>query len=417
MRGVLLLLFAFSYCVALSPLSSVFGSKVDLVPLSDDDRIAGGYVGRHRMVARVDLHAGDVIARLEPGLHLLRSGKTEGRTSVQQLMWELVVGDANKGVMEEMALISPPLLWEAHEKELLKGTQLWQTLGATEDALKDKYGGLESSFSQWKTAYAVVRALQMTDVDAVSTLMLVPWISLFSFSNPPNAHFHQRNDSSIEIVMSKAVASGQVVVLNDDIPGAEPRDNFYLFETFGILLSKRRITYAVSVALDRQDPMYGNKRELFDKYFPTKRASHEFFLDGEAVPKELVFALRVFHADVQDFHDMSWAMDRPVSARSERSTWETLGMLCADKLRSFPSTLEEDRQILDSRAQLSRNSRNAILWRRAEKRILRKTLRLAEEQAKRLHNNWLIRDTDPVRVKKDATDGSSSLETIRHGEL
>jgi hypothetical protein len=118
-----------------------------------------------------------------------------------------------------------------------------------------------------------------------------------SYGAPGTAHLHQNNDSSIDIVLSAPVATGQKIHLNDDIAGNNV-DNYRLLEIFGMLLSKRSFTYAVSVSLDKNDPMYGNKREMFDKYFRKQRVSpvQTFSLDGKQVPRELLFALRVYNA-------------------------------------------------------------------------------------------------------------------------
>jgi hypothetical protein len=64
--------------------------------------------------------------------------------------------------------------------------------------------------------------------------------------------------------------------------------------------------------------------------------------------------------------------------------------------------MEEDRELLRVRkSNMSRNAKNAILWRRAEKRILHRTLAIVEERAKRLHSQWMVRDADPLQMKGD----------------
>lgn len=103
--------------------------------------------------------------------------------------------------------------------------------------------------------------------------------------------------------------------------------------------------------------------------------------------------------------------DAPISHRNELASYETLGSLCVQKLRNFPTTLEQDGDLLRTRkAQLSRNAKNAVLWRRAEKRILTETLALVESKAKQLHGKWMVRDTDPLVMR-----GENHFET--QGEL
>lgn len=94
------------------------------------------------------------------------------------------------------------------------------------------------------------------------------------------------------------------------------------------------------------------------------------------------------------------------------TAWETLGSLCAQKLANYPTTLEEDKELLRvRREQLTRNAKNAILFRRAEKRILKQTLALVERETRKLDDKWMMRDADPLRLKSD-----NIFETVPEGE-
>ncbi len=53
------------------------------------------------------------------------------------------------------------------------------------------------------------------------------------------------------------------------------------------------------------------------------------------------------------------------------------------------------------RDHMSRNAKNAILFRRAEKRILRDTVALVDREVHKLQRAWMTRDADPLRRKGD----------------
>lgn len=110
------------------------------------------------------------------------------------------------------------------------------------------------------------------------------------------AHFHELNET-IDIVLSQAVSKGEEIVLNDDIEG-KTVDNNKLFDLYGIMVPKTRdaISFQLSVGLTEDDQMYGNKREMWKRYFKNAFAAQDFFLrmkkNESILPKGLVFAMR-----------------------------------------------------------------------------------------------------------------------------
>ncbi len=349
-----------SVCGASSPLSVALNDEfVNLKYLnSDTDRVAGGYVGRHRLVAVCDLDPATVVATLPRSLLLRPRNATDAMpflesrrlSEVQLLMFALLNRRGVKNnfdwLFDETGMtrpdmhcllhlhvslshspsrsiynlfvclffaegLTPPLLWTRDDVMELRETQLWTPLRDALTVLKEKHSLIvkallaelpalidkaDFSFARWKRAYCLVRALQVVDVDDEGGLTLVPSIALFSFGGPGNAHLHLRNDSVFEIVLSAAVRTGDEIVLNDDLDGHPPAENQRLLDVYGMLLGKRKFTYSVSVALDNKDPMYGNKRELFERYFGDRSPVQYFAINGTSVPRELLFALRVYNA-------------------------------------------------------------------------------------------------------------------------
>jgi histone-lysine N-methyltransferase SETD3 len=77
----------------------------------------------------------------------------------------------------------------------------------------------------------------------------------------------------------------------------------------------------------------------------------------------------------------------PVSLANETRSLLALAAACTEALRRFPTSMEEDEALLQDQA-LTRNSRNSILMRRGEKRVLRYFLELAEVAVPWLRRPW-----------------------------
>jgi hypothetical protein len=77
----------------------------------------------------------------------------------------------------------------------------------------------------------------------------------------------------------------------------------------------------------------------------------------------------------------------PRSLANEAQSLLALAAACAEALRRFPTSLEEDEALLRSHW-LSRNARNAILMRRGEKRVLHYFRDLAAATVPWLHRPW-----------------------------
>jgi histone-lysine N-methyltransferase SETD3 len=64
----------------------------------------------------------------------------------------------------------------------------------------------------------------------------------------------------------------------------------------------------------------------------------------------------------------------PLSIKNEKRCLLKLQAMCAEGLLAYPTTMEEDKEILDNRKDLTFNHRNCLLYRYGEKKILSKLL-------------------------------------------
>jgi hypothetical protein len=79
--------------------------------------------------------------------------------------------------------------------------------------------------------------------------------------------------------------------------------------------------------------------------------------------------------------------------------------MCVERLKKFSTLIEEDKSLLE-RGGFSRNTKNCILYRRSEKRVLLQTLEFVKSDLRKLR--WDERETDFLRPTKD--DGT--FETV-----
>jgi hypothetical protein len=411
--------FALALVASAGTLHDVLASS--LVPgvllerMSEEEQLRSGAVSPFRLLATQDLSP-QRIAKI-PWSACFAAPKqaraVSQATPGQQLMLGLL--------MEPPAWISDvpissPLLWDPEREILsLQGTQVYTQIMEQQKFLQDSYAAVvkpvlatsphlaeKLTYLRWKWALAVVTALQYVPEKEP---LVVPWIALFSFGQRGTAHLHQTDTNELEIWLNATVKKGAVIVLNDDLAGAETT-NARIFFFYGLLLSKRPFGFAVSVGLDREDQMYGNKREAFDKYFGNggkASPTQDFVLNGDAVPPGLLFALRVMNCQVAEGHDLPRALlGEQISLQNEKRSWEQLGYLCLERLQKYPTTIEQDKVVLETQ-QMDRNEKNAVLFRRAEKRILLKTLAQVDAVNSELHKKIGMRETDVLRQKDDNT--------------
>ncbi len=390
-------------------------SGVALERMTEDEQLRSGAVSPLRMVATQDLSPQRIATVARSACFAAPEEVRAVRevTPGQRLMLGLLLDPP--AWLEEVP-INAPLLWDPErEVEGLRGTQVHAQILEQLQYLQESYAAVvrpllnasphlaeKLTFARWKWALAAVTALQFVPEKEP---LLVPWIALFAFGQRGNAHLHQTEANELEIWLNATVKQGETIVLNDDLAGAETT-NARIFFLYGLLLSKRPFGFTVSVALDRDDQMYGNKRELFDRRFGKGgKASprQDFVLNGEAVPPGLLFALRVLNCQVADGHDLPRALlGEQISLQNEKRSWEQLGYLCLERLQKYPTTIEQDKVLLETQP-LGRNEKNVVLLRRAEKRILLKTLAHVDAVSSELHKKLGMRETDVLRQKDDNT--------------
>mmetsp|Transcript_98448 Transcript_98448/g.180486 ORF Transcript_98448/g.180486 Transcript_98448/m.180486 type:complete len:149 (+) Transcript_98448:1309-1755(+) len=136
------------------------------------------------------------------------------------------------------------------------------------------------------------------------------------------------------------------------------------------------------------DPRYEEKASFLKMQgLPTKKT---FPLVIDRFTEELIQFMRVIHVgqDVRRELD-EFRYNELISIENEMSVFLALKKQCIEVLVSYPETLEEDQQLIDSArmfAALPRNARMAIKLRRNEKRILQRTIQVCDTRMEALRS-------------------------------
>jgi len=246
--------------------------------------------------------------------------------------------------------------------------------------------------SEWWWAYSIFRSRNWK---TPSGARISPILELFNYGQKPSIRVAINDDGTTDLIAEKAIETGQPIIINDGLISSRE-----LLEWYGFVLpgENKRDYYPVGVGLQEDDKLYGAKRHLFKQR--GIKDGQTFHLQRDLIPRDLVFALRVFHVSVYDYENADNALqDRVVSVQNEISVCNTLIDMCEETLDGLTHSLKRDKERLKS-PDLSNNERAAIIFRRSEKRILLSVLKLAKMQFADVEKLWDSRSFEIPTVRE-----------------
>jgi len=160
----------------------------------------------------------------------------------------------------------------------------------------------------------------------------------------------------------------------------------------------------VGLGLDRDDQLYGNKKKaLHDNNLSDGQT---YSITDHSIPKELIFALRIYHMNIYDADEVQKAFqDKPISSQNEKKVAQTLLDLCQHSIKGYATTAKRDKEILSELRQKEKindpklartNDRleKALIFRISEKKILHKTLQKVQAMMEEVKKGWNLRSLD-----------------------
>jgi protein-histidine N-methyltransferase len=290
-----------------------------------------------------------------------------------------------------------PLFYGSEEHALLKGCFALTLLTHQAQSLQDDYRRLCQSvpgyerFSPREFVWArlsVSSRLFSLKKGGFLGQTLVPLADMLNHRRPPDVLWETSEDGEFFVMKAhNAVAAGDEI---HDSYGAKSNDLLLLH--FGFLTENNEHDEAfLGLRLLDGDPLTATKQMLL--MLPSPTSGRPFKISRQYVHQNTRMAfsfLRVAAAAQEHIEDISnrvMSGERalgPVSVGNEENTLELLAAFCEARLSIFPTSLEQDEELLRE-ASLSPNARNCVLVRRAEKQLLQDYLEMTRVCLELLH--------------------------------
>lgn len=288
----------------------------------------------------------------------------------------------------------PLFRWSEEDMALLKGspciaaaaslrTKLASEFASAEDGIyssnRDKFPAEVFTLEAWEWAFAILfsRAIMLT---AEQRVALVPYADLLN---------HNPFCSTYIDVQEKQLTGKRFVMLYTDRPYARmdqvfvtygPKSNGDLLLLYGFITDRNPYdSVDLVVSLSEEDEIFERKKKYLEESGVNTTAI--FPLYSDRYPMEMIEFLRFCVAgeeelDNGDFGDF-------INESNETLVAKTLIEACKAALARYPQTREEDDKLIAERSMykmLSQKQRWAIRQRRAEKRILERTIANIEQE-------------------------------------
>lgn len=288
----------------------------------------------------------------------------------------------------------PLFRWSEEDVVLLKGSpcitaaqslraKLAAEFASAEDEIfssnRDKFPAGVFTLEAWEWAFAILfsRAIMLT---AEQRVALVPYADLLN---------HNPFCSTYIDVQEKQLTGKRFVSLYTDRPYAQmdqvfvtygPKSNGDLLLLYGFITDRNPYdSVDLVVSLSEEEELFKRKKEYLDESGVDTTAT--FPLYSDRYPMELIEFLRFCVAgeeelDNGDFGDFINEVNETLVAR-------TLIGACKAALARYPQTREDDDKLMADRSMyrmLGQKQRWAIRQRRAEKRILERTIANIEQE-------------------------------------
>lgn len=351
--------------------------------------------------AQKDIQEGDAIMKI-PANILIRNSKLKSSVfkdfewtpsfEFEPIMVYLLLEKANsKSVWKPYLDVLPvnfdfhPYFWSNEDLNELEGTGLVQVLQNNKAALQQTHEKLLENFVRpnsnifpeqlfsWDNyfwAYLTVStrswAVKFSDMDEADYVM-VPLADFLNHDPTAAVGGLSEDDQYFVINATRAYSKGEQVF---DKYG--PKNNFDLLLTYGFALEENADNYMqINFNLDAKNLVQGIVEPLLRAVDPGYRNIKIF---PNRVPVAL---LRLFRLNVMTFSEMEKVeqalQGKAVGLENELRAYRACIRALAGLLKQYPTTVEEDAALLE-RTDLSNNVRNAVVFRKGQKEIIRNAI-------------------------------------------
>eukprot|EP01119_Soliformovum_irregulare_P011847 TRINITY_DN3013_c0_g1_i1.p1 TRINITY_DN3013_c0_g1~~TRINITY_DN3013_c0_g1_i1.p1 ORF type:complete len:482 (+),score=159.95 TRINITY_DN3013_c0_g1_i1:54-1499(+) len=291
-----------------------------------------------------------------------------------------------------------PVFWSDAELAEIKGSRLYSSTIQTKNALADEYRRMFPRLTERFPEQFPADVFTLADYTWAHALYIsrnwykdvnkpiFPVTEVFNYRGEQNVKIIEE-DGRLTLVAMSDLKSGDVVIVRES-----QLTNRQLLEFFGFVLEKGGdTTIDVAVGLDPAEQLYNPKRLKLKERGISEDS--QFSLRTTEIPEDLLYALRIFHSTTYDWDDITNAdRNKPVSLQSEKLVAQSLIDTCQSAFSEYMTTAREDKNILAGNP--SHRLKQAVLLRRAEKKVLWKTLEIGKKVMKQVLAQWDMRTYD-----------------------
>ncbi|MET0401122.1 MAG: SET domain-containing histone-lysine N-methyltransferase [Cystobacter sp.] len=364
--------------------------------------------GERSVLARSDIEKGEVVLSI-PRTHLFSLERAKASDIGRRIQSELQTdndflylaswlleekhrgGDSFwKPFVDSLPEAYPhvPMFFSEGERAFLQGSQLPRLVEVQTQAFQQEYAQLREKLPEYArftfeefvwariSLYSRLFALK----GALQGPSLVPLSDMFNHRQPPDVLWATSEDGqSFQMIAQRAVAAGEELHTHY---GHKSSDVFLLHSGFVPDGNEENDEVYLSVGLPPGDPLASVKQQMFGLASPTAKNPFKVSRQAKYLASWSVFSfLRMANASPDEFIALSGRLNSgaltvaPLSVACEQRVLEALARACEERLKAFPTPLDEDERLLRE-GPLSPNERSGVLLRRQEKRLLRDYLEL-----------------------------------------
>ena len=285
-----------------------------------------------------------------------------------------------------------PIFYTSKELEYLKGSPfLYQILEKKEDMKSDyailcKYLPDFKQFSYLKFCQA--RLLISSRIFGISindnkTDVLAPFADLLNHKRPRQTQWYY--DDKLESFVIQATEDIQEGSEIFDSYGRKTNARFLL--NYGFCLEDNDTSeYIMKITFNENYPLFEEKKNFFQNEYELVRSFNlnNNFYESQII--EILSFLRfiLFDGDINELYNainsseniyneevtLTFYYIQPISKELEIKVLKHLSLLCRGALGKYPTTFEEDQNLLKSKKNISFNLRNCLLLLMSEKTVL-----------------------------------------------
>ena len=285
-----------------------------------------------------------------------------------------------------------PIFYTSKELEYLKGSPfLYQILEKKEDMKSDyailcKYLPDFKQFSYLKFCQA--RLLISSRIFGISindnkTDVLAPFADLLNHKRPRQTQWYY--DDKLESFVIQATEDIQEGSEIFDSYGRKTNARFFL--NYGFCLEDNDTSeYIMKITFNENYPLFEEKKNFFQNEYELVRSFNlnNNFYESQII--EILSFLRfiLFDGDINELYNainsseniyneevtLTFYYIQPISKELEIKVLKHLSLLCRRALGKYPTTFEEDQNLLKSKKNISFNLRNCLLLLMSEKTVL-----------------------------------------------